>query len=115
MPISFPIGRSALNLHRLLQAVQLYDRLEKKSFKISYYQIEICLVILLTISERAGTPFFLRTTGNQPHARAFVIPLYQGEFAVQDSGDDQDAGPLQTGKNARAFCHQQRGNEVGAD
>jgi len=36
---------SAFDWHRLLQAVQLYDRLSEKSFKKFYYQEEIFFAI----------------------------------------------------------------------
>ena len=41
----------AFNWHRLLQAVQLYDRLPEKSFKNYYYQEEIYLAIRWKVPE----------------------------------------------------------------
>ena len=43
---------SAFDWHRLLQAVQLYDRLSEKSFKKFYYQEEIFFAIRWKAPER---------------------------------------------------------------
>src|SRR3569833_1041235 len=66
-------------------------------------------------AESARTPFFFHATGDQLQPGTFVIPLYQGKFAVQNAREHKHAIRFEAVKNSLTFGQEKSRNQVRAN